>query len=891
MRHHHRKSAIALTLLAACLPAWWSTACAADLQIMTVGDSITAGFLYQPRLKVLLEGSNHTVTYVGSQGSTPNRHEGFSGKGIYDFVGAIPQSGGSSHYITTALNAAWPSAPSGSIPIVLVHIGINDMGHGLGRQNLTNAPQDSSGNCLAAQLYAADGGGSFLNPLGTLDGMSYGVWLKLRLDTMVDLVLAHASQPRLVVAKILPIAKGNSLYTAQNDNCCERIKEWNGYWATKVASITGASAARITLVDCYTDAEPKRAYGAVPGTSLWGDATAQAGDWVHPNSAVVGGYTVMATKFKGGIDSVLGAATTPSAAWNGTTFTEAGANDGSISNQLTITLTNDTFTGSNGDHLLAGNKVTVSNVPAGLTASVTRTSATVATVALSGSAAAHANANDVANLTYVFANSAITSGAAGTVSGLNVSNRVVDFADAALSGVTVAEPFAYIAAAGGLANQNGGTGWSAGWDSGANTTIVTGLTYTSGADTLSTSGGSVDILSSPTTISSYRSLPGSVTSGSLWLSYIAQVQTSGTGYAGLSMFAGSSEKLFIGQRFGQSVWGLEGNGQNGNTATSSASTTLLVARIDLKSGNDDVFLWANPALSGIPADNAATQLPAFSDLTVDRLRLECGFGSGIFHVDEVRCGTSFASVAPRVAVVNQAPTVASATSATPATVTGTTTAVAVLGADDAGEAALTYTWSATGPAAVAFTPNGTHASRNATATFTKAGSYVLTATISDGLLSTSSAVNVSVSQVLSSLSTNPASSEVAAGATTTFTANGSDQFGTSLATQPTIAWSVPVAAGSISPTGVLTAATTAGGPFTVTATGGSFSATAQVTVTAASPGVTPPASTPSTGVTTITVEGDGNSGGGCGLGSMALISLALISLALGFLARGRQLGG
>ena len=49
----------------------------------------------------------------------------------------------------------------------------------------------------------------------------------------------------------------------------------------------------------------------------------------------------------------------------------------------------------------------------------------------------------------------------------------------------------------------------------------------------------------------------------------------------------------------------------------------------------------------------------------------------------------------------------------------------MLGADDAGEAALTYTWSTTGtpPAPVTFSVNGNNAAKNTTATFTKAGSY------------------------------------------------------------------------------------------------------------------------------------------------------------------------
>ena len=41
----------------------------------------------------------------------------------------------------------------------------------------------------------------------------------------------------------------------------------------------------------------------------------------------------------------------------------------------------------------------------------------------------------------------------------------------------------------------------------------------------------------------------------------------------------------------------------------------------------------------------------------------------------------------------------------------------VLGADDGGEANLTYTWSPTGPAPLTFSANGTNASKNTTAIF------------------------------------------------------------------------------------------------------------------------------------------------------------------------------
>ncbi|HEX3776573.1 MAG TPA: malectin domain-containing carbohydrate-binding protein [Polyangiaceae bacterium] len=107
------------------------------------------------------------------------------------------------------------------------------------------------------------------------------------------------------------------------------------------------------------------------------------------------------------------------------------------------------------------------------------------------------------------------------------------------------------------------------------------------------------------------------------------------------------------------------------------------------------------------------------------------------------------------APANQAPTVASAATASPSTVTGTTTNLSVLGADDGGEAQLTYTWATAGspPASVSFSANGTNAAKNTTATFSQPGNYSFVVTIQDAQgASTTSSVAVSVTQ---SASTSP----------------------------------------------------------------------------------------------------------------------------------------
>jgi hypothetical protein len=71
----------------------------------------------------------------------------------------------------------------------------------------------------------------------------------------------------------------------------------------------------------------------------------------------------------------------------------------------------------------------------------------------------------------------------------------------------------------------------------------------------------------------------------------------------------------------------------------------------------------------------------------------------------------------------------------------------VLGADDNGEANLTYTWTATGPAPVSFSTNGTNAAKTVVATFSTAGSYVFQVTVRDAAqLSVTSSVAVTVTE-------------------------------------------------------------------------------------------------------------------------------------------------
>jgi hypothetical protein len=181
---------------------------------------------------------------------------------------------------------------------------------------------------------------------------------------------------------------------------------------------------------------------------------------------------------------------------------------------------------------------------------------------------------------------------------------------------------------------------------------------------------------------------------------------------------------------------------------------------------------------------------------------------------------------------NQAPTISVAAGASPSTVTGTSAQLSVTAADDGGEPALTYTWAATGGPpgrAVIFSANGTNAAKSSAVTFAAAGSYLLTVTVTDGGgLATTSSVNVTVAQTVTSVAVTPATASVTKGFSVGFAAGVSDQFGNLMSPQPAVAWSA--SGGGTIDSGGLFSAVTAGGPYSITASSGSASGGASVSV-------------------------------------------------------------
>jgi hypothetical protein len=185
-----------------------------------------------------------------------------------------------------------------------------------------------------------------------------------------------------------------------------------------------------------------------------------------------------------------------------------------------------------------------------------------------------------------------------------------------------------------------------------------------------------------------------------------------------------------------------------------------------------------------------------------------------------------ATSVPLTFTINAAPTVAVSAGATPAVVTGTTSALSVLGADDQGESTLTYYWTG-GNTYASFAPNGTNAAKNCIATFVGTGPHTLQVIIMDakGLYTTSS-VTVTVVETLTSLWV---------GGTNGIEINSSEQFVASCLNQ--FGWSMPVTltwstsgGGTIDSSGLFTAGNVPGGPFTVTGSSGALSSSSSFTV-------------------------------------------------------------
>jgi len=305
---------------------------------------------------------------------------------------------------------------------------------------------------------------------------------------------------------------------------------------------------------------------------------------------------------------------------------------------------------------------------------------------------------------------------------------------------------------------------------------------------------------------------------------------------------------------------------DGLTATSSVAVTVsqMLTSITVTPATASLDENATQQFSATAYDQFGAVLAAQPSFTwsstgvgsVSASGLYTAPGSGSAGTASVTANNGSVTGSASVTVIDSPPTVATPASASPSTVTGTTTSLSALGASDGGESNLTYTWAttATPPAPVTFSDNGDNSAKNTTATFTKAGSYNFKVTITDASgLTTTSSVAVTVSQTFTSIGVTPSTPLLDENATQQFSATAYDQFGVAMATQPSFTWSGS-GIGSVSASGLYTApGSGSAGTATVTADSGSISGSASVTVIDSPPTVATPASaspSPVTGNTT-----------------------------------------
>jgi hypothetical protein len=256
-------------------------------------------------------------------------------------------------------------------------------------------------------------------------------------------------------------------------------------------------------------------------------------------------------------------------------------------------------------------------------------------------------------------------------------------------------------------------------------------------------------------------------------------------------------------------------GLSASTGSAGSTITVTGANFSGAAGRLQVLFGGNAATNVTVVDDShvTAVVPAGSG-TVD-VRVQSGINSP--DTENINnpifgYGTSAVTTADRFiygSTGDQPPTIAQPASASPSPVIGTTTNLSVLGADDDGEASLTYTWQATvapAGASPAFSANGTNPAKNTAVTFNRAGAYTFLVTVTDtaGLTVTSS-VNVTVNQTQTSILVTPSAVTLVDGARQQFSAQALDQFSQPLATQPSFTWSKFSGIGSVNKSGLYTA--------------------------------------------------------------------------------------
>ncbi len=211
----------------------------------------------------------------------------------------------------------------------------------------------------------------------------------------------------------------------------------------------------------------------------------------------------------------------------------------------------------------------------------------------------------------------------------------------------------------GLANSAAGVssvGVSGIW-TGTTVDVSAGLTY-AGLETVD-GAARLDAVNSGATAGMLTGF----NTGTVWISFLSVVSNA-TSYAGLSLYNSfNNERLFVGDLSGSTNWGFQLLGVGGGTirtsAVSTASTSLLVMRIDFNVSsvtNENYYLWVNPTLGAEPDIASANTSLLGANLgtsggngeLMTRIRIQGGSATDNAVVDELRIGREWEDVTPVV---------------------------------------------------------------------------------------------------------------------------------------------------------------------------------------------------------------------------------------------------
>ncbi|MBA7520678.1 hypothetical protein ES705_12774 [subsurface metagenome] len=275
-------------------------------------------------------------------------------------------------------------------------------------------------------------------------------------------------------------------------------------------------------------------------------------------------------------------------------------------------------------------------------------------------------------------------------------------------------------------------GWLGPWDGNVHVLDIGSLSYTdTGGKQLITAGNRVEAAST-----SYRYLETPLVYSlvsEVWISFLIDNFNVGIRWAGISLYNNYQELLFMGKIGSSYFLGVHDwiNYRRYPTSQQLSGPVFFVVRLRFLESSTGWTYWLNPDLDEAPQDDEAVASQTHNIMiSANRIRIA---GEASVHFDELRIGTDYSSVAPRI---NRAPF---AHPGSDQTVYADDTCQAQVTLDGSGSSdpdgdALTYTWEDS------FDPvDGV----NPTVTL-GLGTHDITLTVNDGELSDTDTVRIFV---------------------------------------------------------------------------------------------------------------------------------------------------